>query len=136
MRGAPATIQLLARDRDGVGGVCRYLTHRAAAARAAGIAESRIILDPGIGFAKRTSHNLNLMAALPRLCRLGYPVLVGVSRKNFIRQIAGGGQEQLLLGTIAAVSVAVAAGAAIVRVHDPGPVAAAVRVAAAVAAAG
>jgi len=132
MRGTPATMQHLARYRDVVGEVCRYLARRARAAQAAGIVRSRIILDPGIGFAKQTSHNLKLLAGLSRLGRLGYPILVGVSRKNFIRQIAGAEQEQLMFGTAAAVSLAIGAGAAIIRVHDPGPMAAAVRVAAAI----
>ncbi len=135
MRGTPATMQRMARYRDVVGEVGRYLAQRAQAACAAGIAKSRIILDPGIGFAKKTSHNLKLLAGLSRLCRLGYPILVGVSRKSFIRQIAGAEQEALIFGTAAAVSVAVAAGAAIVRVHDPAPIAAAVRIAAAISAA-
>jgi dihydropteroate synthase len=117
---------------DVVGEVAAHLVQRAAMARAGGIAGSRIILDPGIGFAKKTSQNLKLIGALPRLCRLGYPVLVGVSRKSFVRQIAGAGDEQLLFGTAAAVALAVAAGASIVRVHDPGPIAAAVRMAAAI----
>ncbi|HXR35104.1 MAG TPA: dihydropteroate synthase [Candidatus Binataceae bacterium] len=132
MRGTPATMQRMTRYRDVVGEVATYLAQRAAAARAGGIAGSRIILDPGIGFAKQTSQNLKLIGALPRLCRLGYPILVGVSRKSFVRQIAGAGDEQLLLGTAAAVALAVAAGASIVRVHDPGPIAAAVRMAAAI----
>lgn len=136
MRGEPATMQAMARYRDVVGEVCAYLVERAEAARAAGIAKSRIILDPGIGFAKKTSHNLKLLGGLSRLCQLGYPILVGVSRKNFIRQIAGADQEQLIFGTAAAVSLAIAAGAAIVRVHDPGPIAAAVKVAAAIGAIG
>ena len=132
MRGRPATMQRMTRYRDVVGEVAAYLAQRAVAARAGGIAGSRIILDPGIGFAKKTSQNLKLMGALPRLCRLGYPVVVGVSRKSFVRQIAGAGDEQLLLGTAAAVALAIAAGASIVRVHDPGPIAAAVRMAAAI----
>lgn len=136
MRGTPATMTALARYHDVVEEVGAYLVERARAARAGGIARSRIILDPGIGFAKKTSHNLKLIAAMPRLRCLGYPILVGVSRKNFVRQIAGGGQEQLLFGTAAAVAVAVAAGASIVRVHDPGPIAAAVRMAAAIGAEG
>jgi dihydropteroate synthase len=135
MRGTPATMQRMARYHDVVGEVCRYLAARARAAQAAGIARSRIILDPGIGFAKQTSHNLKLLAGLSRLCRLGYPVLVGVSRKNFIRRIAGVEQDQLMFGTAAAVCLAIAAGASIVRVHDPGPIAAAVKVAAAIGAA-
>jgi dihydropteroate synthase len=136
MRGTPATMQRMARYHDVVEEVCTYLAERGRVAQAAGIARSRIILDPGIGFAKKTSHNLLLLAGLSRLCRLGYPVLVGVSRKNFIRQIAGAGPQELLLGTGAAVTLAVAGGAAIVRVHDPGPIAAAVRVAAAIGVAG
>jgi dihydropteroate synthase len=132
MRGTPATMQRMARYGDVVDEVCTYLAARARAARSAGIAKSRIVLDPGIGFAKKTSHNLKLLAALARLCRFGYPVLVGVSRKNFIRQIAGPEPEQIIFGTAAAVSLAIAAGAAIVRVHDPGPIAAAVKVASAI----
>lgn len=132
MRGTPATMATMARYHNLVEEVAECLIERARVAQAAGIARSRIILDPGIGFAKKTSHNLKLMAAIPRLCRLGYPILVGVSRKNFVRQIAGGSQEQLLFGTTAAVAIAVAAGASIVRVHDPGPIAAAVRMAAAI----
>jgi len=135
MRGTPATMQRMARYGDVVGEVRRYLMQRARTAQRAGIAKSRIILDPGIGFAKKTSHNLKLLAGLWWICQLGYPVLVGVSRKNFVRQIAGVEQEQLILGTAAAVSVAIGAGAAIVRVHDPGPIAAAVRMAAAIGAA-
>lgn len=132
MRGTPATMQRMARYGDVVREVSRYLAQRARAAQAAGIAQSRIILDPGIGFAKKTSHNLKLLAELSRLRRLGYPLLVGVSRKNFVRQIAGADQEELIFGTAAAVCAAIIAGAAIVRVHDPGPIGAAVRVAAAI----
>jgi dihydropteroate synthase len=135
MRGEPATMQTLAEYDDVVGEVCAYLAQRAAAARAAGIAKSRIILDPGIGFAKKTSHNLSLLACMSRFCQLGYPVLIGVSRKSFISQLAGSDPESLLFGTAAAVSVAIAAGVALVRVHDPAPIAAAVKVAAAIGAA-
>jgi dihydropteroate synthase len=115
MRGTPATMQRMARYHDVVKEVCSYLLGRARAAQSAGIAKSRIILDPGIGFAKKRSHNLILLAGLSRLCRLGYPVLVGVSRKHFIRQIAGERQEQLLLGTAAAVSVAIVAAVKVAR---------------------
>ena len=132
MRGTPATMAAMARYHDVVEEVAGYLGKRAEMAQAAGIARSRVILDPGIGFAKKTSHNLRLMAAMPRLCRLGYPILVGISRKSFVRKIAGGSQEQLLFGTTAAAALAVAAGASIVRVHDPGPIAAAIRMAAAI----
>jgi dihydropteroate synthase len=135
MRGTPATMQQMTGYRDVVGEVADYLAERAAAARRAGIAASRIVLDPGIGFAKKTSQNLKLLGAIPRLCALGYPLLIGVSRKSFVRQIAGAEDEQVLMGTAAAVALAVAAGAAIVRVHDPRPMAAAVAMAAAIGAA-
>lgn len=131
MRGTPATMKRMARYRDVVGEVREYLAGRARAAIAAGIARSRIILDPGIGFAKTATHNLQLISALPRLCKLGYPVLAGISRKRFVGTIAGESDTDLLFGTAAAVALAIAGGAAIVRVHDPGPMAAVVRMASA-----
>ena len=91
------------------------------------------MLDPGIGFAKNAAHNLKLLAALPRLCALGYPVLVGASRKTFVAQIAGAGERELEFGTAAVNAVAIANGASIVRVHDVGAAVAAVRMAAAMA---
>ena len=131
MRGTPATMMRRARYRDVVSEVREYLAARARAAAKAGIARSRIIVDPGIGFAKTANHNLQLLNALPRLRKLGYPVLVGVSRKSFVRTIAGTSDIDLLFGTAAAVAVAIASGAAIVRVHDPEPMSAVVRVASA-----
>ena len=99
---------------------------------------SRIIVDPGLGFAKTAQHNLKLLAALPDLCALGYPVLVGASRKTFVARIAAGaagvaGERDLEFGTAAANALAIAAGASIVRVHDAGAAVAAVRMAAAMA---
>ncbi len=141
MRGGPANHIEFARYRDVVREVVEYLDARARFAAAAGIARSRIIVDPGLGFAKTAQHNLKLLAALPDLCALGYPVLVGASRKTFVARIAVGtaavgtaagatGQE-LEFGTAAANALAVAAGASIVRVHDVGAGVAAVRMAAA-----
>jgi dihydropteroate synthase len=133
MRGTPEVMMRLARYRDLVGEVCRFLRARAAFAEKAGVRRSRIILDPGLGFAKTRAHNLELLACLPRICALGYPVLVGASRKSFIRAIAGAGREELLFGSAAIDAIAVAQGASIVRVHEPGPARAVVRMAAAVA---
>jgi dihydropteroate synthase len=133
MRGTPATMMRMARYADLVREVSTYLAGRARAAAAAGIARSRIVLDPGVGFAKRTSHNLILLNTIGRLRRLGYPVLIGVSRKAFVRRIVGPSEDELLFGTAAAVAIAVNAGAAIVRVHDPGPMAIVTRMAAAIA---
>jgi dihydropteroate synthase len=136
MRGGPANHIEFARYRDVVREVVEYLDARARFAAAGGVARSRIIVDPGLGFAKTAQHNLKLLAALPDLCALGYPVLVGASRKTFVARIAVGtaagatGQE-LEFGTAAANALAVAAGASIVRVHDVGAGVAAVRMAAA-----
>ena len=136
MRGGPANHIEFARYRDVVREVVEYLGARARFAAAAGVARSRIIVDPGLGFAKTAQHNLKLLAALPNLCALGYPVLVGASRKTFVARIAVAtageptGQE-LEFGTAAANALAVAAGASMVRVHDVGAGVAAVRMAAA-----
>ena len=129
MRGSPENHMRFARYRDVVIAVTGYLAARAKYAIRAGIPAARIILDPGIGFAKTAQHNLAILNALPVLCTLGYPVLVGTSRKSFIRHIAGDSHREIEFGSAAADALAVAAGAAIVRVHDPGAARAAVRMA-------
>lgn len=131
MRGGPTNHIEFARYRDVVREVVEYLDVRARFAVAAGVARSRIIVDPGLGFAKTAQHNLKLLAALPDLCALGYPVLVGASRKTFVARIAGAIERDLEFGTTAANTLAIAAGASIVRVHDVGAGVAAVRMAAA-----
>jgi dihydropteroate synthase len=133
MRGTPATMARMARYRDVVTEVKSSLSRQAALALDAGVARSRIIIDPGIGFAKKPSHNIRLLAALAMLAELGYPVMVGVSRKSFVRAISGGQDEELVLGTAAAVAVAVFNRAAIVRVHDVGAMVPVVKMAAALA---
>jgi len=133
MRGTPEVMMRLARYRDPAGEVCRFLKAQAAVAEKAGVRRSRIVLDPGLGFAKTAAHNLELLASLPRICALGYPVAVGASRKSFIGRIAGAGRQELLFGTAAVDAIAVARGASMVRVHEPGPARAVVRMAAAVA---
>lgn len=120
---------------DVVAEVLTFLAERAAFAERAGIERSRIILDPGLGFSKTAEHNLALLASLDRFCQLGYPVLVGASRKRFIRKIAGTDHRDVLLGTNAVNALAVASGAAIIRVHEPKSAAVTARMAAAIAAA-
>ncbi|HUY26064.1 MAG TPA: dihydropteroate synthase [Candidatus Binataceae bacterium] len=127
MRGGVEDHVKFARYSDVAREVIDYLAARAAAAIGAGIAPSRIIVDPGIGFAKTARHNLALLDALPRLAAVGYPVLVGSSRKSFIGRIAGDSERAIEFGTAAADALAVAAGASIVRVHDPGAARAVVR---------
>ena len=135
MKGGPEDHMWFASYQNVVDEVLTFLAERAAHAERAGIDRSRIILDPGLGFAKTAQHNLAILANLNRFCGLGYPVLIGASRKNFISRIAGRADSDVLLGTNAVNAVAVAQGAAIVRVHDPTPAAVTVRMAAAIAAA-
>ena len=127
MRGTPATMDRLARYRNVVAEVRTFLERQAGVAIGAGVRRSRIIVDPGLSFAKKARHNLELIGGLSELCALGYPVLIGASRKRFVRRIAGGGESDLLFGTAAINALAIAAGASIIRVHDPGPAVAVTR---------
>jgi dihydropteroate synthase len=137
MRGTPETMRSLATYRDVALDVAEELAARIAAAEAAGIPRARIVLDPGIGFAKTAEQNLTLLARLPVLHQLGCPLLVGVSRKSFIGHVAGIADPVARLpGSLAAGLAAVAAGAGILRVHDVAETVQALRVASAIAAAG
>jgi dihydropteroate synthase len=120
MQGAPLTMQDSPRYADVVGEVESFLVGRAEKAVAAGVVRSRIWLDPGIGFGKSLDDNLALLAALPRLVALGYPVLLGASRKRFIAAIDPSGSEVggRLGGSIAVALEGARAGVAAVRVHD------------------
>jgi dihydropteroate synthase len=124
------------RYRDVVGAVVAFLRRQTALAIRGGVARSRIIVDPGLGFAKGTRHNLELLVGFKRLSALGYPVLIGASRKRFVRQSAGGSDEDIRFGNAAVNAWAVAAGASIVRVHEVAPAVAVVRMVAAIAAGG
>jgi dihydropteroate synthase len=118
MKGDLANHPQFASYQDVVGEVQEYLSQRASFAVRAGIEPAQIILDPGIGFAKTAEHNLTILASLRRFCVLGYPVLIGASRKRFVRMISGESESDTLFGTAAANAIALANGAAIVRVHD------------------
>lgn len=119
MRGDPQTMQKAAHYEDVVAEVRDYLAARAAACEAAGIARADICLDPGIGFGKTLKHNLALLAGLRELAALGYPLLIGVSRKSFIGRLSGGAApKERTPGSIAAALAAVTRGAAMLRVHD------------------
>jgi dihydropteroate synthase len=120
MRGTPQTMQNDPRYDDVTAEVCRFLEERLHAAAAAGIDFGRVVLDPGIGFGKRTVHNLELLARLGALRALGRPVLLGVSRKGFIAKVLGrDGAEERLVGSLAVASRAVALGTAqVIRAHD------------------
>ena len=118
MRGEPATMQELAVYDDVVADVARELITIIDDAVAAGVDRSKILIDPGIGFAKTFDQNLELLARADELTSLG-PVVIGASRKAFIGHLTGraSGPERAI-GSLAAVAAAQLAGAAIVRVHD------------------
>jgi len=104
---------------DVTGAVIAELQAAIARATDAGIAGEAIALDPGIGFAKRSEQSIALLAELPRLVALGFPVVVGVSRKRVIGELSGASEPaDRLEGTIAANVLALAAGARVFRVHD------------------
>ena len=112
--------------------VSAFLQARLQAAQAAGIAAERITLDPGFGFGKRTVHNIALLQQLPVLQALGYPLLVGLSRKSVLGKITGEDVDSRLYASLAASVIATMKGAAIVRVHDVKATAEALKVVAAV----
>jgi dihydropteroate synthase len=118
MRGTPADMQRDPRYQDAPAEVTAWLAARAAAARARGVAEERIALDPGIGFGKTVAHNLELLARLDRLAALGRPVVVGVSRKSFLGKLLDLPVGERLEAGLAASAVAVFQGAAVLRTHD------------------
>jgi len=118
MQGEPGSMQAAPHYDDVVASVAAFLAARRDAALAAGIAADRIALDPGIGFGKTPVHNLELARRQRELLALGHPLLLGWSRKSTLGQLTGRAVDQRLAGSVAAAIAAVAAGAAIVRVHD------------------
>lgn len=119
MQGTPATMQQRPLYTDVVGEVTAFLAGRAEAAAQAGVAPGAIVLDPGIGFGKSPVHNCAILRRLDCLCALGYPVLVGVSRKSFLDAMLGDRRPpDRVFGTAAAVALAIAHGASLIRVHD------------------
>ena len=123
MRGTPRTMQREPWARDVMKDVSRGLRESVDIARRAGVRKSKIILDPGIGFGKSFAQNYELLAKLPTLVKLGYPLLVGTSRKGFLgATMARDGKslpaEERIWGTAATVAASILQGAHIVRVHD------------------
>jgi dihydropteroate synthase len=122
MRGTPATMQADLEYADLRGEVMEWLRERTEAARTDGIAAEKIVVDPGLGFGKSAAQSLDLLAHAGELHALGYPVLVGASRKSFLGWATGSPdpQDRLEAGIAAAV-IAARAGVEIVRTHDVGP---------------
>ena len=117
MQGQPRTMQTAPQYTDVVGEVEAFLDERSQTLLAAGVADDRILLDPGFGFGKTLEHNLALLRAMPRLSR-HYPVLAGMSRKSMLGAITGKPVEERIAASVAAALMAVEGGARIVRVHD------------------
>lgn len=105
-------------ERDVLDEVLSYLDDAAQRAVGAGIAPERIILDPGIGFGKQPDHNIRILQGLPHLVALGFPTLLGTSRKSTIGNLTGRATHERAYGTAATVALGIAAGIDIVRVHD------------------
>jgi dihydropteroate synthase len=119
MRGTPRTMQQAPFARDVLRDVTAGLKKAVAVALRAGVPKSQIILDPGFGFGKSYEQNFELLARLPELARLGYPLLVGTSRKSFLgRALGGAAESERIWATAATVAVSILQGAHIIRVHD------------------
>jgi len=123
MRGEPRTMQEGGFARDVMKDVKQGLRRSAAIARKAGVAKTQIVLDPGIGFGKSFAQNYEVLQKLPQLAKLGYPLLVGTSRKGFLGATLGRDgkptpPEERIWGTAATVTASILNGAHIVRVHD------------------
>jgi dihydropteroate synthase len=118
MQGEPGTMQDAPSYADVVGEVRAFLAGRVAACEAAGIARSRLVVDPGFGFGKSLEHNLALLEGIGAIAADGQPVLAGLSRKRMIGAITGRNGGERLAGSLAAAVVAAQNGARIIRAHD------------------
>jgi dihydropteroate synthase len=118
MQGEPRTMQASPAYANVLAEVREFLEQRLRACRAAGIAEGRMVLDPGIGFGKTLEHNLTLLANLEHLAIDRSPLLIGISRKSMFGSLLGRAVEDRLAGGLAGAALAVWQGAAIVRAHD------------------
>ena len=118
MRGVPNSMQLDASDKGVVAEVRNFLAGRAAALQALGIPAERIVLDPGIGFGKTIEANFALLRGQGELLSLGYPLLVGWSRKSSLGAVTGRPVDQRAAASVAASLAAVHFGARVLRVHD------------------
>lgn len=118
MLGTPDTMQVGIQYDDLMGDISAFLSNAADLAIKAGVEKEKIILDPGIGFGKTVDHNFTIIKKLDLLTKLGYPILIGVSRKSFIGKSLDLPVDKRLEGSLAAAIYAALKGAAIIRVHD------------------
>ncbi|MBR5401511.1 MAG: dihydropteroate synthase [Treponema sp.] len=113
-----ASVILMHHTGEGIDGICSYLNKKAEFCIKAGIERDKLILDPGIGFGKSFEQNVEAIKYTDRLCALGYPVLMALSRKSSIGMMTGRPVEQRLSGTVTADIISILKGAKIIRVHD------------------
>lgn len=118
IQGRPKVRQLNPQYRSVVDEVYAFLASRAAAAEAAGVPRTRIVVDPGFSFGKAPAHDVEVLRRLGEFRSLGYPIYLATSRKNYIRDLLGLPFDELLEGTAAAVAYGLAQGASLVRTHD------------------
>ena len=118
MQGQPRTMQNHPAYQDVVEDVTQFLLERAEVCEKAGIAKEQILFDPGYGFGKSLEHNYALVKHLPKLMDLGYPVLVGMSRKSMIGNLLNRKVDERLAGSISLATIVAQMGAQIIRVHD------------------
>jgi dihydropteroate synthase len=118
MRGTPETMRSLARYDDVVAETKRFLADAVERAVRAGVPVHRIVIDPGLGFAKTARHNLEILRRLPEYLELGCPLLVGASRKSFLAPYDAADARDRLEGTLATSTLAILGGASLLRVHD------------------
>lgn len=132
MQGTPQTMQKAPQYHDVVEEVEDFLAERVRFALERGVAKNQIMLDPGIGFGKTLAHNLDLLAQLRTFTKLGFPLLVGPSRKGFIGELVEQSVQDRAWGTAGAIALAVEQGAHVLRVHDVAGMKDVVKVAAAI----
>ena len=132
MQGTPQTMQKAPQYHDVVEEVEDFLVERVRFALERGVAKNQIMLDPGIGFGKTLAHNLDLLAQLRTFTKLGFPLLVGPSRKGFIGELVEQSVQDRAWGTAGAIALAVEQGAHVLRVHDVAGMKDVVKVAAAI----
>jgi dihydropteroate synthase len=118
MQGEPRTMQNNPSYNDVVSDVSAFLSGRVKACEAKGIAKEQVLLDPGYGFGKSLEHNYALVKHLPEIMELGYPVLVGMSRKSMIGNLLNRKVDERLAGSISLATIVAQMGAHIIRVHD------------------
>jgi len=133
MQGTPQTMQTDPQYEDVVQAVADFLSARIAVCKQAGIAQQRLLIDPGFGFGKTRAHNITLIQQLSDITALDYPVLVGLSRKSVLGQMTGNDVDARLYASVSAAVIAAMKGAKILRVHDVKATVEALKVVAAIA---